>query len=150
MANDIDNAILRLQAIALQCTIPNSGPSSTALKAAPNYPIEDATALPIAIAHLSNGTASPDNASTARILPTVNVDFHFSRISLKNAYTQIDAVAQDFSQRLCGDPTLSGIISTIVFPVTFNVMPAQWDKITTQMLSFTIPMKLLKTPTAST
>ena len=148
--SDIDDAISRLQAIALQCSIPSAGPSSTALKAAPAYPIEDATALPMAIACLTSGTASPDNASTARILPTVRVDFHFSRVSLKNAYAQADAVAQEFSQRLCGDPTLNGTVSTIIFPVNFTVSPAQWDKITTQMLSFTIPLKLLKTPTAST
>ncbi len=149
MSNTVDDAISRLQAIALQCTIPN-GTSTTTLKSAPAYPMEDATALPLAIAHLASGTASPDNASTARILPTVNVDFHFSRISLKNAYAQVDAVAQDYSQRLCGDPTLNGVVSTIVFPVNFTVSPAQWDKITTQMLSFTIQLKLLKTPTAST
>ena len=148
--SDIDDAISRLQAIALQCSIPSAGPASTSLKAAPAYPIEDATALPMAIACLTSGTASPDNASTARILPTVRVDFHFSRVSLKNAYTQADAVAQEYSQRLCGDPTLNGTVSTIVFPVNFTVSPAQWDKITTQMLSFTIPLKLLKTPTAST
>ncbi len=150
MANDIDNAISRLQAIAIQCTVPNAGPGTTSLRAAPNYPLEDAAALPIAIAHLSLGTVSPDNATTARILPTVQVDFHFSRVSMKNAYTQIDAVAQDFSQRLCGDPSLNGTISTIVFPVEFSVTPAQWDKVTTQMLSFVIQIKILHNPTAST
>lgn len=150
MANSIDNAIARLQDIAIQCTIPNAGPSSTTLKAAPDYPIEDASALPISIAHLDSGDTNVDNASTARILPMIAVDFHFSRISMKNAYTQIDAVAQEFSQRLAGDPTLNGTISTIIFPVHWRVVPSQWDKITTQALIFNILVKLLANPTVST
>ena len=143
MPNNIDNAISRLQALALQCT-------SATIKAAPNYPIEDASVLPLAIAHLSTGEVNADNSNTARIKPTINVDFHFSRISLKNAYTQIDAIAQEFSARLCGDPTLNGTVSTIIFPISFSVSPTQWDKIITQMLTFTIPVKVLTNPQAST
>lgn len=143
MTNNIDNAIARLQAIALQCT-------STTIKAAPNYPAEDAMVLPLSIAYLASGSVSADNATDTRILPTINVDFHFSRLSMKNAYTQIDAIAQEFSQRLGGDPTLNGTVSTIVFPVTFSTGPTQWDKVITQMLRFVVPVKILQTPTAST
>lgn len=151
MANDIDNAVSRLQAIALQCNIPNASVSGTTLKLAPDYPVEDAMALPMSIAHLANGTFHPDNASTARILPIVYVDFHFSRQSIKLAYTQADAVAQEYAQRLCGDPTLNDTVSTIVFDeASFTVTPTMWDKIPTQMLRFTVPLKLLKTPTPST
>jgi len=142
MANDIDNAIARLQSLALQC-------SSVTIKAAPTYPVEDAGVLPLAIAHLSSGNVNPSDATMARIFPTINVDFHFSRVSLRQAYAQIDAIVQEYSKRLCGDPTLNGNVASIVFPVQFNITPAKWDSVFTQMLSFTIPLKILDAPTAS-
>jgi len=135
----IDNAIARLQDIALSCT-------DTVVKSAPDYPIEDATSLPLVITHIISGTGTADNATTAHLDFTVNVDFHFSRVNIKDAYTRIDKIIPEYLQRLCGDPTLNGTIDTIVFPVSFAVSPAQWDTVTTQMVSFTVPIKTLENP----
>ena len=97
----------------------------------------------MAIAHLSSGEA--DTISDwAQGRYNINVDFHFSRTSLKQAYTQIDACAEEFIRRLAGDPSLNNTIDTIIFPITFVVTPTQWDSIETQMLSFTIPIKAMK------
>jgi hypothetical protein len=136
----IDDAISRLQVIALACT---------ALKAAPAYPVSDATVLPLAIAYITTGTGQADDVTTARLLLTVSVDVHFNRQSIKDAYTKIDKFIPEYLQRLAGDPTLNGKVDTIIFPVSFNVVPAQWDQVTTQMVSFQIPLKFLETPTAT-
>lgn len=133
----IDNVINALQSMALACT-------GVAIKRAPKYPVEDASALPFSVAHLTDGTASADNAATCRLLTTIAVDFHFSRINLANAYKQIDALAYEYSKRLAGNPTLGGTVDTIVFPVSYSVAAAEWDKITTIMLRFTIPIKSLE------
>ena len=135
----IDNAISRLQAIALSCT-------STTIKAAPDKPPEDASILPLAVAHITTGSGTADNATDARLLLNVGVDIHFSHVSLKSAYTQINAIIPEYLERLCGDPTLVGNVDTIVFPVTFTVAPAEWDKITTQMVSFIVPLKFKESP----
>lgn len=135
----IDNAIARLQELALACT-------STTIKAAPDYPPEDAAKFPIAIAHIAEGSGSADNASNARLLLTVHVDFHFSRVSLKSAYTQINLIIPEYLERLCGDPTLGGAVQTINFPVTFTVMPMEWNSIITQMVQFAVPLKFMESP----
>lgn len=136
----IDTAIARLQVLALACT---------GINKAPSYPIEDATALPLAIAHIVAGEATADNASTARLLNVVNVDFHFARVNIKDAYQRINTLVPEYLQRLCGDPTLHGAIDTIIYPVTFTVTPAQWDTLVTQMVSFAVQFKTLETPTST-
>jgi hypothetical protein len=135
----IDNAIKRLQAIALAC-------EDVKIKHAPDYPIDDAAVMPFSIAHLISGTSQADNASTCRFLPVVAVDFHFSRVSIGNAYKQIDLIAIEYARRLSGDPTLAGAVDTIVFPVSFQVVAAEWDRVATQMLRFSVPLKTLETP----
>jgi hypothetical protein len=136
----IDDAIGRLQYHALAIT-------SETVRGAPSYPTEDASVLPLAIAYIANGTGSADDASTARLLLTVNVDFHVNRMSMKSAYTQLNNIIPEYLRRLAGDPTLNAKVDTIVFPVSFTVMPAQWDKVVTQMASFQVPLKFRETPT---
>jgi hypothetical protein len=136
----VDDAIDRLQTIALSCT-------TVKIKGAPSKPVSDAMVLPLAIAYIAEGSGSADDATTARLLLTVNVDFHFDRMSLKSAYTEINKLIPEYLQRLAGDPTLNGKVDTIIFPVTFNVSAAAWDKVTTQMVSFKIPLKFIESPT---
>jgi hypothetical protein len=68
------------------------------------------------------------------------------RLSIKSAYTQLDLIIPEFLKRLAGDPTLGGTVDTIVFPVSFSVQPAQWDKVVTQMVSFKVPVKYREGP----
>ena len=136
----IDDAVLGLQTIALALT-------SEEIRSAPSKPVESASVLPLAIAYIANGTGDVDDITSARLLLTVNVDFHVRRDSMKSAYTQLNNIIPEFLQRLAGDPTLSGAVDTIVFPVSFEVVPAQWDAVVTQMASFSIPLKFRETPT---
>lgn len=142
----IDDAINRLQAIALLYVDPST--SKPLIKAAPDYPVGDASVIPLAIAHIADGSLNVDNASDARLLLTVHVDVHFNRQSIKDSYTKIDKFIPDYLQRLAGDPTLNGKVDTINFPVYFTVSPADWGSITTQMVSFQIPLKFKESPTA--
>lgn len=137
----VDNAIARMQDLALACT-------TVTIRNAPDYPVSDASMLPLSIAHLVEGSGQADTADQTRLLLTANVDIHFNRSILKDAYQKIDAVAVEYLRRLAGDPTLNGTVDTIVFPVTFTVTPAQWDAVQTQMISFVIQFKELTTPTA--
>jgi len=137
----IDDAILRLQVLADACT----GINNT-----PQYPTDDASVLPLAIAHIGGGTGDQPNATDTKLMINLSVDFHFDRSILRLTYQKIDALVPEYIQRLGGDPTLGGTISTIVFPVAFTVSPADWDSIITQMVSFTIPVKFnLLTPTVT-
>lgn len=135
----IDDAISKLQAHALACT-------STTIKAAPDYPPEDASILPLAVAYIASGTAQADNATTTRLLLTVNVDIHFSRVTLRSAYTQLNAIIPEYFKRLAGDPTLGGAVETIIFPASVRVVPTDWNGIATSMAQFSIPLKFLETP----
>lgn len=135
----VDSAIARLQDLVQACT-------AVTVRLAPDYPISDASMLPLSIAHLVEGSGQADTADQTRLLLTANVDVHFSRQSLKDAYQKIDAIAVEYLQRLAGDPTLNGTVDTIVFPVTFTVSPAQWDNVQTQMITFVVQFKELTTP----
>jgi len=137
----IANAVERLQAIAGQVT---------GVKHAPQYPVEDALTLPLCIAHLTGGESTMDDATQYRHFANLSADFHVSRISLRQAYSQIGAIADEFTARLAGDPTLAGNVDTIVFPIQYTVSPAEWDRVTTQMISFTVRVKTMSIPQAST
>jgi hypothetical protein len=137
----IDDAIVKLQTHALALTTP-----SMKIRSAPSHPVEDASVLPLAIAHIVEGSGQADEATTARLLLTVGVDFHLSRTSLKNAYSEIDKIIPEFLQRLAGDPTLGSTVDTIVFPVTFTVTPADWGSVVTQAVFFRVPLKFREDP----
>ena len=136
----IDDAIVQLQTHALAIT-------SEDVRAAPSYPVDTAASLPLAIAYIAEGTAEAIEATTVKMLYTVNVDFHVRRDSMKSAYTQLDNIIPEFLKRLAGDPTLGDTVDTINFPVSFSVTPAQWDTVVTQMASFAIPLKFRESPT---
>ena len=141
----VDDAIQRIQTLALLVAYDSGGTKT--IRSAPSYPAEDASVLPLAITYIAEGECQADDITTARLLYTINTDFHVSRVSMKSAYTQLDIIIPDFSRRLAGDPTLNSTVDTIRFPVTFTVGPAQWDQVVTQMVSFSIPIKILSTPT---
>lgn len=134
----IDNAIARLQALALAST-------SVDIGTAPNAPIEDATDLPMSIAHLSSGEVAM-HSSINFLFPVISVDFHFDITSLTQAYTQINSIAQEYGQRLAGDPTLNSTVDTIVFPVPFTVEPMTYDSVPTLMLRFDVTIKTMENP----
>ena len=138
----IDSAIARLQDIVLSCT-------DTTINNAPDYPIEDATALPLAITHITDGQGNANNASTTQLNLNLSVDVHFSRVNIKDCYQRINKLIPEFLCRLGGDPTLNGTVDTIIFPVACSVAPAQWDSIVTQMVTFTVPVKTLEIPIAT-
>jgi hypothetical protein len=133
--SEIDNACQRLQTLALSCT-------DVTIKAAPNYPVEDANILPLAIAYPDIGTSHGDDAGSLRMLINLKVDIHFSRVSIVEAYKKINLVIPEYLKRLGGDPTLNGTIDTINGDVSFAVLPMLYNTIPTQAVSFTIPVKV--------
>jgi len=147
MANDLDNAISRVQQIALATSLSSTDAS---VKSAPDYPIENIDPLPMAISYLGGGEFNMVSATMHKNFPTIHVEFHFSRMSLKYAYQDINAVALDFPARLADDPTLNGNVQTILAgrdtPIGYTVRPFDWGKVVTQMMLFVIPVKLLNTP----
>jgi hypothetical protein len=150
MPNAIDNAIARLQDIAAACT-------SVTFKSAPDYPVDNVEPFPCSVAYISGGVLWFTNATVHHNLPQITIEFHFSRVNLKQAYQQIDLLALEFPKRLAGDPTLNNTIETIVAtpdaPVTYVARPFQWSApgvtpvIVSQALIFTIPIKSLQAPT---
>jgi len=137
----VDTTVQRIQKIALACE---------GIKAAPDYPTDDAGVLPLAISHITAGNVTQVNATDTKFMATITTDIHFDRGVLRLTYQKIDALIPDFIQRLGGDPTLNSSVSTIQYPINFTVGPAQWDSIVTQMVSFQINVKFnLLSPTVT-
>jgi hypothetical protein len=145
----IDNAIARLQNIAAACT-------GVTFKSAQDYPTDNVEPFPASIAYISGGTFHLTNATIHHNFPVIALELHFSRVNVKRAYQDIDAIAIELPKRLAADPTLDGTIDTIVAsrdePITYEVRPFQWTPagvtpiITSQMLKFLIPIKTLQAP----
>lgn len=134
MTNNIDNAVARLQALALACT-------SVSIKSAPTYPVENAEPAPFSIAHIVGGEINSGDATYGILFSDVSVDFFFSRNSLIQAYGYVDAIVKEYSARLTGDPTLAGTIPTISFPVPFTVEPKNWNGVPYIILAFQVRIK---------
>jgi hypothetical protein len=138
----IDSAITRLQSLALQTSI--------TVRSAPAKPVSDASVLPMSIAHLRSGEMRGGDTTMNVQMHTVGVDFHVSRISLRQAYTELDAIVPEYMNLLAGDPTLQGAVDTIdLANVTYSIQPAQWDTITTLAAFFSVPIKIMGTPSTS-
>lgn len=145
MTNSIDSAVARIQDLAQAVT-------SVTIKTAPDFPVDVAPQLPACITHFTGGSGWV-NARTLQFMPTISVDFLFSRTNLKQAYQQSDAVALEFMQLLAGDPTLNGTVDTIQIsrdnPVSFEVGPVVWGDVTLHMLSFSVGVKTLESITST-
>ena len=142
----IDTTVQRIQTIAKATAFDGT----KTVKNAPDYPTDDASILPLAITHLSGGSITQVNATDTKLIVNIMTEVHFDRNVLRLTYQKIDTFVPDFIKRLGGDPTLSSSASTIIYPVTFTVGPAEWDSIITQMVAFTIPVKFnLLAPTVT-
>lgn len=145
----IDNAITRLMNIAQACT-------TVTFKSAPDYPVENAEPFPCAIGYVNGGEFVLTNRTVHHNFPTLALECHFSRVNIKQAYQQINAIAIELPKRLAHDPTLDGSIDTIVAtpdrPITYEVRPFLWTpqgvtpQVVSLMLKFTIPIKTLQAP----
>ena len=134
----IDDAIIRLQQIAQSCV-------DMKIKGAPAYPTDSASVLPMSIAYIASGQGAAQSAGDAQLNLNINVDIMVSLAQLKGAYTQINAVIPEYLKRLAGDPTLAGKTTTIIYPVTFEVLASQWNVTDILVARFTIPMKFRET-----
>lgn len=146
MTNAIDNAVERLQDFAL-------GMTGITIKSAPDYPIENADPLPMCVAYGASGNFYSVNASTLLNFPNIIVEFHFSRVNLKQMAQQINAVIFEYPKRIANDPTLDGSVDTVVMtqgqPLEYTSRPFAFGSVQTQMLQFTVPVKLLQAPQAT-
>lgn len=142
----VDTVIQRIQTIAKATAYDGTKTVSNA----PDYPTDDASILPLAITHVGSGSITQINATDTKFMLNISTEVHFDRGILRLTYQKIDTFIPDFIQRLGGDPTLASSVSTIVYPVTFTVQPAEWDSIITQMVAFAIPVKFnLLSPTVT-
>jgi len=95
----------------------------------------------MSVAWIGGGTVEAVSDGDVKMILTINVDIHVNLKTLKSAYTQINGIIPDFMRRLAGDPALNSNVSTIVFPVTCEVSPTQWNNTQTLMANFSIPCK---------
>lgn len=138
MTNSIDDAIARLQDLSLACT-------SVKIKSAPDYPVENAEPAPFSIAHLQSGLVTTEGSGMLKFLGVAHVDFYFSMVNLKQAYQQLDLIALEYMQRIGGDPTLNGKVSTIDYGAGVSCEDAgavAWGSVEFHMLRFSIPFKV--------
>jgi hypothetical protein len=143
MSNAIDSATARIQDIVLAMT-------GITIKSAPDYPIENADPFPFVASYAGDGTATAVNATLLENFPALFVEFHLSRVNIKQMQQQINAVVYEFPARLAGDPTLAGYVDTINFPISYTVAPFNWGKVQSQRVLFTLPVKVKENPVATT
>ena len=142
----IDDAIVKIQTHALLVTYDDAGKNT--IRSAPNYPVESAAVLPLAVTYIGDGECIRDNNTDVRLLYTIFTDIHVDPKIMKSAFSQINNIIPDLERRLAGDPTLTETVDTIRFPITHDEPScALWNDITTLMVRFRIPIKIKTTPT---
>jgi hypothetical protein len=138
MANAIDNAAARIQDIVLQM-------SSITIKSAPDYPVENADPFPFVATFAASGEFYGGSV-VLKNFPVLNVEFHFSRVNIKQMQQQINAVAYEFPRRIAGDPTLNGTVETVVMTeesrISYTSADAEWAGVKAKALVFQLPVKL--------
>lgn len=159
--SSIDDAIARIQDIALALnTLTDVAGNSIALANAADYPVENIPPFPACVSYLGGGDFMLTNASIHHNFPVVNVEFHLSRVNIRQSFMQVNQIAVEFPQRLAGDPTLNGKVVTVVggsdSRITYTVRPFTWREqsgtqaaVISTMLLFNVPIKLLKSPVAT-
>lgn len=134
----IDSAITRIRELVLLCTDINSAPA---------YPTEAVTTIPQALTWIGEGSVSADNATTVRLLYTLKCNIYFAATDLGRAFQQINTFIPEFSKRLAGDATLNASVSTIVYPALFSVGAQEHAGVPYEVVTFSIPIKIMETPT---
>jgi len=133
----VATALTRLRALASGCT-------SVTIKSVPVTPKENIDPLPMAVVRIESLTGHVENMALYCLVTAV-VEFHFSRVNIKQSYEQSDAIFVEFMQRLGGDPTLGGAVSTIQVsresPVQANAGVTEWQDVTTRTIQFLVTFK---------
>lgn len=142
MSNAIDTATARIQDIVLAMT-------GITIKSAPDYPVENADPFPFVASYANAGEFNVPSKGWLTNFPVIAVEFHLSRVNIKQMQQQINAICYEFPQRLAADPTLNGTIDTIRFPVAYTVEPFAWGQVVSQRVLFTLPVKILETAQAT-
>lgn len=143
--SEVDTVVLRIQALAKACIDTTNASFFT-----PPFPVDDATKLPMVITHIKSGNCETLDATALKFRMNFICEFHFDRSLLKETYKKIDDLIPEFLARLGGDPSLKSAVSTIMYPVTFEVIPSDWNTVVTECVEFTIPVKFnLQTPKAT-
>lgn len=143
MTNAIDNAVARIQELALAMT-------EIEIKSAPDYPIENADPFPFVASFPVSGEFWVDNATLLHNFPVVRIEFHVSRGNIKIMQQQVNAIIHEFPRRLAGDPKLASSIDTSKMtkdePVPYTSGIGEWGAIKSQMVVFNLPLKIRQAP----
>jgi hypothetical protein len=143
MASEIDNAVARLADIVLSM-------STIAIKSAPDYMVENVEPCPFAAIYASGARVYATNSTVLHNYITIAVEFHLSRINIKQMQQQANAIMYEFPRRLAGDPTLNGTVETILFsadnPIEATSGPFEWQQVSTHRILFPVPVKFRPAP----
>lgn len=123
----ISGAIARLQALTQAAALS----ANFKIREAPDTPIQSAAQLPLSIAYISGANGGAEDATWNLVRYTLTVEIHFNAASLRNVYTQLNAIIPALMRYLSGDPTLSGEVESIIYPVNVTVAPSNFDGVPT-------------------
>lgn len=137
----ISGAIVRLQELIVSA----AAASNYVIRSAPDNPIQDAGALPLSLAYISAANGGAEDATWNLTRYTITMQVHFNATSLKNVYSQVNAIVPGFIRRISGDPKLSGNVDTIIFPVDCTIGTSNFDGVPTIAAEFAITVKVIDT-----
>jgi len=113
------------------------------IREAPDAPIQSGAQLPISVVYITSANGGAEDATWNLVRYTLTVEVHFNATSLRNAYGQINEFAPALLRLLSGDPTLSGEVETIIYPIDLTVGASSFDTVPTIGVSLSIPVKII-------
>jgi hypothetical protein len=115
------------------------------IREAPAILTEVPQVFPCARAYPWEGEWATLSAGTKRGRQTIALDVHVARRDMRYDMAQVYPFVDTIGEVLAENPTLSGTVQTIMYPVTWSMRSFQWDQsgqVITLGFRFLIPVKM--------
>lgn len=107
-------------------------------------PPESISEFPSALVYAQSGTLEAVSSGLSRNLHAIRVDVLSSRQQLQQAVAESRDWPDSLLTQLRADETLGGVVSGIVWPVTYEAMSMTYNNLTHYGLRFVVTVKIME------
>lgn len=109
-----------------------------------SQPPESISEFPAAIVYASRGTLEGISSGLSRHLHTIRIDILSSRQQLPQAVAEAEGWPDALMSGLRAGETLSGAVSAIVWPVTYEATAMPYNAVTHYGIRFEVTVKIME------
>lgn len=135
MSNTVQGAIEAIQDIAL---------TVTGIRSAPDYAPDKLPALPAVVTYPARGNVTSMGGNSSQDFHTIYCEVHVQRKDLARDIKTLVPFIDSFRNELAGAPTLNDAVTTINYPITYEILEREFGSGNkTLVLRFIVEIKQL-------